>query len=117
MYAINPLTGRSIRVGGRVWKSVAHVAQAAAPPPPMPRMRVAGAMMYSPFAYLGEPQARAGGGRLKKVKKPLMRNKRQGTAPYESATDFAIGTVKPGSDRRTKHVVIKMGKTRRWNEI
>ena len=77
--------------------------------------------MYLPHAYSYSAApvgaARAAGSRLKKVKTPLIRNKRQGTAPYESATDFAIGTVKTGRDGLTKHVVIKMGATRRWNKI
>lgn len=58
----------------------------------------------------------SGGARLKKVRKPLYRTNPSRKAPMESATDFAIGTVRPGKFG-VPHIVIKAGRTRRWKRL
>jgi len=73
------------------------------------------------YAFRGEPlESRAGGatsGRLKRVKIPLLRKKRTSMAPFESATDFKIGTVAVGRDGFTMYRIIKSGKSRRWARV
>jgi hypothetical protein len=58
-------------------------------------------------------------GMLATVHHPIVRKQRQGTAPFESATMYHIGTRKIGNDNQTMHKVIpvhlKTGKTtHRW---
>jgi hypothetical protein len=63
------------------------------------------------------PNKKSGGGRLKKIKSPLYRKKRIGMAPLESATDFAIGTIRLGQDGMTYYRIIRSGLTRRWVKV
>lgn len=101
-YACDPWLASHFRFGGAM--SGWMVPPTSVPPQPLP---ASGGMCSGSSSY----------GRLQRVAFPLMRKKRKGMAPLESATDFKIGTVKVGQDGITLYRIVKSGKTRRWSRI
>jgi hypothetical protein len=79
--------------------------------------RTGGAGLKSMLRNLGiRTGVKTGGSRLKRIHHPLMRTNRKRKAPAESATDFTIGTVRPGQDGYLWKV-IKTSRTRRWKSL